>query len=485
MRTRFAAQLARHAANSAASPAFALPDAEVSFAELVRRVDHCAKWLRAEGCGASDLVGVTVADDIAHLTVCYALLTLGVPQFCLPTFEPAAVREKLARLIGVTRVVAVEPGHGVPGLAASFLTPAFLARPREVAPQEALVSDPESPVLFVASSGSTGEPKIIAMSERVLTDRLRLRGYRPGERGLVLTTAEDIFGKTPRLFCAWFGMTSVFRGSAAAMPVHALPAFCARHRVTRLSTGVLHATTLVRDDGPALPAGLGVYTGGARVPMRLREAFRARGGARLYVEYGTREVGLIAATFPEDRDPSLESVGPIAEQAVVEIVDAEGRRLPDGEIGEVRVRTSSMIAGYHRNPAASARNFRDGWFHTGDLGSFSPRGSLCLVGRLDDVMNLNGIKVYPSEIETMLESDPAVRTAAAFALRSELHGEIPVAAVEWQGDARPDAVALLSRARAELGVRAPRKIVVVDALPRTATGKVARRELAGLISEKP
>ena len=111
-------------------------------------------------------------------------------------------------------------------------------------------------------------------------------------------------------------------------------------------------------------------------------------------------------------------------------------------------------------------------------------GSLCLLGRLDDVMNLRGIKVYPSEIERVLERDPAVKTAAAFALRSQLHGEIPVAAIEWQGDARPDAGALLTRVREELGVRAPRRIVVVDALPRTSTGKVARRELPALLEEK-
>ena len=96
-------------------------------------------------------------------------------------------------------------------------------------------------------------------------------------------------------------------------------------------------------------------------------------------------------------------------------------------------------------------------------------------------MNLSGIKIYPAEIERVLEGDPAVKTAAAFALRSAVHGEIPVVAVEWQGDARPDVAALLSRARALLGVRAPRKIVLVDALPRTPAGKVARRELARIV----
>jgi acyl-CoA synthetase (AMP-forming)/AMP-acid ligase II len=484
MRTPFAEQLARHAADAGAPPAIVLPSAEISYAELRRRVEHCAAWMRAEGCGPDDVVGITIADEIAHLTVSLASFTLGIAQVCLPTFEPAAPRAKLARALDVTRVIAVERDHALPGIAASFVAPAALAQPRDVPTQEALRVEPDAPMLFIASSGSTGEPKLIAMTTRVLGKRLGLRGYPPGERALTLTTVEDVFGKTPRLYCAWLGRTSVFRTSAAGTPVFALAAFCATHRVTRLSVGVLHASTLVLDDVAPLPAGLNVYTGGARVPMRLREAFRARGGARLHVEYGAREVGLIAATWPHDRDPSLESVGPVAEHAAVEVVDAEGRKLPDGEVGEVRVRTQHMIDGYYRNPAVSAHNFRDGWFHTGDFGSFSPRGSLCLLGRLDDVMNLRGIKIYPSEIERVLERDPAVKTAAAFALRSELHGEIPVAAIEWQGDARPDAAGLLSRAREELGVRAPRRIVVVDALPRTSTGKVARRELPALVAEK-
>ena len=460
-----------------------LPDAEVSYAELGRRVEHCAAWMRAQGCAAGDVLGITIADEIAHLTVCFASLVLGLPQVCLPSYEPHAARARLARTLGVTRIFTVDPAHALDGVAASFVTPAFLARPRTVPPQDALDADPETTALFVASSGSTGDPKLIAISARVLADRLRMREYAPRERALVLTTIEDIFGKSPRLYCAWLGVTSVFRSSVAATPLHALGAFCATHRVTRLALGVLQATSLVRDEGASLPGGLNVFAGGARVPMRLREAFRAEQRARLHVEYGTREIGLIAATYPEDRDPSLESVGPADAHAEVEVVDADGRALPAGEIGEVRVRTPFMVHGYHRDPATSARVFRDGWFHTGDLGAFSPRGSLCLHGRADDVMSLGGIKIYPSEIERVLESDPAVKTAAAFALRSDLYGEIPAAAVEWQGDERPDAAALLSRARAVLGVRAPRRIVVVDALPRAPNGKVARLELAALAAE--
>jgi acyl-coenzyme A synthetase/AMP-(fatty) acid ligase len=474
MRTPFAEQLARHAADAGAPPAIVLPSAEISYAELRRRVEHCAAWMRAEGCGPDDVVGITIADEIAHLTVSLASFTLGIAQVCLPTFEPAAPRAKLARALDVTRVIAVERDHALPGIAASFVAPAALAQPRDVPTQEALRVEPDAPMLFIASSGSTGEPKLIAMTTRVLGKRLGLRGYPPGERALTLTTVEDVFGKTPRLYCAWLGRTSVFRTSAAGTPVFALAAFCATHRVTRLSVGVLHASTLVLDDVAPLPAGLNVYTGGARVPMRLREAFRARGGARLHVEYGAREVGLIAATWPHDRDPSLESVGPVAEHAAVESSMPRAACFPPARSATVRVRTASMIDGYHRNPrrpraiSATAGSTRR-------PGRFSPRGSLCLVGRIDDVMNLTASRSTRPRSSAcssaIRRSGRPRRSRCARSSTARSRSRRRVA-----GDARPEAAALLSRVRAELGVRAPRRIVVVDALPRTShrQGRAAR-----------
>jgi acyl-CoA synthetase (AMP-forming)/AMP-acid ligase II len=218
------------------------------------------------------------------------------------------------------------------------------------------------------------------------------------------------------------------------------------------------------------------------VPARLREAF-ARGGVAFYVEYGAREASGIASTYPVDPDPSLETVGPPLPTAELEIVDGEGNAVPRGEIGEIRVRTTAMIHAYHRDPVATSRHFKDGWFHPGDLGSLTANGSLCLHGRADDMMNMNGIKIFPAEIERTLEGDPAVRAAAAFGLPSPMHGQIPVAAVELHDPATHSVAALLARARERLGVRAPRKIFVVDALPRNATGKVLKRELVSLLSQ--
>ncbi len=97
------------------------------------------------------------------------------------------------------------------------------------------------------------------------------------------------------------------------------------------------------------------------------------------------------------------------------------------------------------------------------------------------MMNLNGIKIFPAEIERVLEEHPAVRAAAAFAKASVAHGDIPVAAVELHDAAEVGVGELMASVRASLGERAPRKIVVVDALPRSAAGKIVRGELGSLI----
>jgi acyl-coenzyme A synthetase/AMP-(fatty) acid ligase len=140
-----------------------------------------------------------------------------------------------------------------------------------------------------------------------------------------------------------------------------------------------------------------------------------------------------------------------------------------------------MVGGYHGNPAATARHFRDGWFYPGDLASLAPDGALCLHGRTDDMMNLNSVKIFPREIERVLEEHPAVKSAAAFAKPSPVHGSIPVAAVELHEAASVAVDELMARTRERLGVRAPRRIIVVPALPRSAAGKIQTHALVALL----
>jgi acyl-coenzyme A synthetase/AMP-(fatty) acid ligase len=100
-------------------------------------------------------------------------------------------------------------------------------------------------------------------------------------------------------------------------------------------------------------------------------------------------------------------------------------------------------------------------------------------GRIDDMMIMNGINIFPTEIERVLEAHPAVEAAAAFPIASRVHGQIPIAAVELRAGCTCTPAELLGHARDQLGLRAPRRVEILAALPRNAQGKVVRREIAG------
>jgi len=167
-------------------------------------------------------------------------------------------------------------------------------------------------------------------------------------------------------------------------------------------------------------------------------------------------------------------VGRAVDDVEVEIVDDRGGPLPPGHVGLVRVRGHALPAGYIDDPAATAAAFRDGWYHPGDLGVLSADGALLLVGRADDVINCDGTKIYPAEIEAALLEHGAVAEAAAFPLAVGGYRQIPAAAVILREPAT--AAALLAFCGERLGPRAPRIIHTVRGLPKTATGKVLKRE---------
>jgi acyl-coenzyme A synthetase/AMP-(fatty) acid ligase len=166
---------------------------------------------------------------------------------------------------------------------------------------------------------------------------------------------------------------------------------------------------------------------------------------------------------------------------VLEIVETDGRPVAAGAIGELRTSSDTMVRGYLDDPAADRRHYRNGWFYPGDLACWSEDGQVIFKGRADDMMIFNGINIYPREIEICLQEHPDVLEAISFPLRSERHGDIPAVAVRLRTAVSEDA--LLGFAREHLGPRAPRRVIVVEHLPRNAAGKPLVRELAALAEE--
>ncbi|MEO8487008.1 MAG: class I adenylate-forming enzyme family protein [Betaproteobacteria bacterium] len=470
----FVERIKRHADRDPDRAAIVSLDVAISYRELVGRVDACARALAAQGLGAGEIVGLTVGDEALHLVATLALLELGIPQVSLGTHDPMPMRARLAARVGVARIVAASHDDRLDDLLFATVGSAGGGHPSRPAPFH------DEPVVYFTGSGTTGEPKVVRMSERQIALQAD-RGYTDygPERVLRLASVEHNNSKRLRLHCLWQGGTCVLRG---AEPV-ALSTLCERFAVSWLDVAAYHLEDFVRSASPAhrFPAHTRLRCGGSRVPHRLRQEVLANVSAELHVSYGTTELGGVCIAYPHEHADPREPVGQPLAGVEVEIVDTERRPVASGEVGEIRLRAPGMVTGYVGDPEATKRHFVDGWFYPGDLVCRLPGGALCISGRVDDMMILNGINIFPAEVERVLESMPGVQQAKCFALRSDMHGEIPVAVVEVSGAEGPRADAIAQWARGWLGVRAPRRIVVVDALPRNAQGKVARRDLAALV----
>jgi len=228
--------------------------------------------------------------------------------------------------------------------------------------------------------------------------------------------------------------------------------------------------------------------GGA--PMYLADLEDALGvfGPRLAQIYGQGESPMTITALSKgdhaDRDhprwqDRLQSVGVPRTDVDVRVVDADDRDLPAGEIGEVVVRGDVVMAGYWKQPDATAETLRGGWLHTGDVGSFDADGYLTLRDRSKDLIISGGMNIYPREVEEALLRNPGVRAAAVVGRPDSEWGEAVVAFVVAADGAAPPTIDDLDRTCLDNIARykRPKAYLFVDALPTNNYGKVVKREL--------
>jgi len=177
---------------------------------------------------------------------------------------------------------------------------------------------------------------------------------------------------------------------------------------------------------------------------------------------------------PADRRPGTVGLGTGVR---IGIMDDSGSLLRQGAVGEIVIQGPNVIDGYLNNPAANAASFTEGWFRTGDQGVQDADGYLSLVGRLKEMINRGGEKIAPREIDEVLLQHPAVAEAVAFGSPHPTWGEEVVAAVVLREPVSEKE--LLSFARERLAdYKVPRRLFIVEEIPRTATGKIQRRSVA-------
>ncbi len=345
---------------------------------------------------------------------------------------------------------------------------------------------------IIFTSGTTGQPKgavaTHAQTLRTFGTWSSIVGLAGGDRYLVVNPFFHTFGyKAGILACLMAGATVVPEPVFDPMAVMER---IAAERITVLPGPPTLYQTLLADPRRAgydlSSLRLGV-TGAAVVPVELVRAMRDElGFDTVLTAYGlTESCGTV--TMCRRSDPA-EIVAATSGRAIPDLevrAVAEGREVPPGEPGEIVVRGYTVMSGYWGNEEATAEAIdSDGWLHTGDVGVLDAAGNVTITDRVKDMYVVGGFNAYPAEIEAILRGNDAVAQVAVVGVPDERMGEVGCAYVvpasTAGGEIDPDDLgrAILSWSRAAMAnYKVPRGVVVVDALPLNASGKVLKREL--------
>ncbi len=479
----------------------------LSYAEWDAQSDALAAALVTQGLQPGDVVALYAPNGFFFAVAFFGILKMGGVVAALnPLYAAREIAQQLTD--SAARLCLVEGALHATLQAARALTPALGEVPALVnaatgpltAPDQpleallhgkraappALTPDPHAPAILQYTGGTTGIPKgAIGTHGNLVANTLQFEAWVHDrvEYEVILDALPlfHVYGLVLALIrAAYQGATLVFAERRPEALIEAIrtyrPTFFPG--VPALYYGLLNVPHI-----EAVAADLGsirtCISGAAPLPPTLAERFAALTGARLREGYGLSEAPTATHCNPlrANRTGSIGLPLPDVEALVVDAQDGESV-LPVGQVGELIVRSPTVMAGYFRAPEATAQALRGGWLYTGDLVRMDAEGYFYLVDRKADVINTAGFKVYPSEVEAVLREHPAVLEVAVAGVPDAQRGEAVHAWVVLRPGAELEPQALRDWATAYLArYKVPRAVHVVPALPRSAVQKLLRRVL--------
>jgi malonyl-CoA/methylmalonyl-CoA synthetase len=465
---------------------------DITYATLDRETGRLAARLRATGAMPGDRIVVQAEKSVAGVLLYIAALRAGLIYVPLNTAytatEVAAFVADVEPAIFVcdpANAAAAPPVRTVLTLDADGEGTLFADLPATPLPVEPRTSDDIAAICF--TSGTTGRSKGAMLSHGNLLSNARtlIDLWRFSERDVLLHVLPiyHVHGLFVALHCALLsGATVLWRESFDPK------ATLADLEDATVMMGVpTHYTRLLSAMGDAprrFPNMRLFISGSAPLLAETHRQFEAATGQRILERYGMTETGMITSN-PYDGERVAGTVGFPLSGVEVRVANDKGREVARGGTGILEVRGPNVFKGYWRMPEKTAEEFRaDGFFITGDMAEQAPDGRVTLVGRAKDLIISGGLNIYPKEIELLIDAVSGVDESAVIGVPHPDFGETVVAVVAGKG---VDEAAVMAALDGQLArFKQPKHVVIVEALPRNAMGKVQKAVLraryAGLFS---
>jgi long-chain acyl-CoA synthetase len=487
-------KLVRSAREFPDRPAVRLHETILTYTDLDQRSAAVAAMLAGREVRPGDRIAVMLPNVPEFAVVYYAILRAGA---IVVPMSPLLKEREVTHCLGDSQARMIFAGQGCAetanagaarvGIDCTVVEDGFgAALP---VPAESGVRDgkPSDTAVILYTSGTTGQPKGAELTHANLATNAEVTA------GDVLRLRPDdvVFGGLP-LFHS-FGQTCGLNAAISAGACLTLvPRFTpdgvldmlAQHRVT-VFEGVptMYVALFAAADAAADLRCFGALrvciSGGAALPVEVLYGFEKKFECTILEGYGLSETSPVASFNQPDRPRKAGSIGTPIHGVQIRVVDETGADVPAGEVGEIAIRGHNVMKGYWRRPDATAEAIPDGWFRSGDLARIDDDGYLFIVDRKKELIIRGGYNVYPREIEEVLYEHPAVLEAAVVGIADSALGEEVGAAVVLRPGATATVETLQGYVKGQVAAyKYPRRIWLLDVLPKGPTGKILKREIS-------
>jgi long-chain acyl-CoA synthetase len=469
-----------------------LDDVEMSYEMLDGATAHMVGLLREHGVKAGDRVGIMLP-NVPYFPVCYyGVLRAGgivVPMNVLLKKREVGyyLNDPEAKLLIAWGdfAEAAETGAEEAGAQCVLVKPGEFENVVGAAEPVTEVADTRAgdTAVILYTSGTTGQPKGAELSNANLSSNAE------ASRGLFgLGSEAVVLGALPLFhsFGQTCGMNATLGGGgtltliprfdpAKALEIIQRDKVNVFQGVPTMYGAMLHLDNRADYDVSTLKV---CASGGSAMPVELMRGFEKAFKCKVLEGYGLSESSPVASFNHPDRERKPGSIGTPIEGVEMKVVDDDGHEVAQGEPGEILIKGHNVMNGYWKREDATAETIVDGWLHTGDIGKVDEDGYFFIVDRKKEMIIRGGYNVYPREIEEVLYEHPDVREAAVLGIPSDEYGEEVAAAVALKDGASTSPDELRSYVKDQVaGYKYPRKVWLVDELPKGPTGKILKREI--------